>query len=145
MTARLWTIGAGALYGIVAGACAALAVMRLMPGVGHAVELRHLSWDFGWAVFYSWPLGLVIGASAGAFLYRRAPKVTRFRRLIAETCALASIAVGVLIQFALPIAWGLPRGWITVLGTVCAATLAAIGTLLLKPFYWSPRARVPDE
>lgn len=124
------------MYGIVAGACAALAVMRLVPSVGHPVTFRQLTWDFGWAVFYSWPIGPVIGAAAGAFLHWRAQRLRSFRKLVLETSALAAASVAVLVQAALPVAWELPRMRITLIGAFGAAVLAAVGTLILKPMYW---------
>jgi hypothetical protein len=139
VTTRLKTVGAGALYGIVAGACAALAVMRLVPSVGHPVTLRQLPWDFGWAVFYSWPIGPLVGALAGAFLYWRGQRVASFRRLLLETSALAAASVAALVQAALPVAWELPRMRITLIGAFGAAVLAAVGTLILRPMYWPTR------
>jgi hypothetical protein len=140
MTARLRTIAAGALYGIAAGACAALAVLRFVPNVGHPVTWHHLSWDFAWAIFYSWPAGLLIGAGAGAFLYWRAQRVASFRKLVVEVSTLAAAAVGAVTQVVLPIAWELPRLQITLISVVSAATLAAVGTRILKPIYWPTRA-----
>lgn len=143
MTTRLKTVGAGALYGIVAGACAALAVMSLVPSVGHPVTLRHLAWDFGWAVFYSSPVGPVVGAVAGAFLYWRAQRLPSFRKIVLETSALAAAGVAALIQVILPVAWELPRVRITLIGALGAALLAAVGTLILKPMYWPTRPASP--
>lgn len=143
MTTRFKTVGGGALYGIVAGACAALAVMRLVPSFGHPVTLRHLPWDFGWAVFYSWPVGPLVGAAAGAFMSWRAQRLHSFRKLVLETSALAAASVATLIQVVLPVAWELPRMRITLIGALGAAVLAAVGTLILKPMYWPTRPPSP--
>ncbi len=136
MTARQKSVVAGAAYGTLAGACVALAIMRLVPSVGHPVTLRHLSWDIGWALFSSWPVGPLVGAGAAAFVHWRAQRVGSFLKLVVETSSLAAAGVGVIIQVVLPTAWELPRMRITAIGALGAAALAALGTRMLKSLCW---------
>lgn len=58
---------------------------------------------------------------------------------------LAAAAVGAVIQVVLPIAWGLPPTQITLIGMVRAATLAALGTRILKPICCPRRARMHHD
>lgn len=139
MTVRQRTVVAGALFGLIGGACAAIAVMWIVPSVGHPVTLRQLPRHFGWAIFYSWPTGPAVGAGAGAFLHWRAQGVSRFWKLLLETSALAAVTAGTVVQVVLPVAWELPRMKITLIAVLAAAGLAAIGTVVLKPIYWRAR------
>lgn len=132
MASSLRSVAVGALYGVVAGACTALAIMFFVPEVGHPIKEGHLLWDMGWAVAYSWPVGLLAGIAGGAFLHRRAQSVS-VGRLLLESAALASAAIAVVIQFVLPSAWNLPRARITAVAMVVAAVLAVCGGTIIRP------------
>ena len=75
------------------------------------------------------------------FLSERGQHVEAFRRLLAETVAVTTVAAIIVSLLVIPVAWDLPRAGITAVIVIGAAVFAAIGASLLKPLYWR-QARV---
>ena len=113
-----------------------LAVMAFVPEFEHSVRLERLSDDLMWALFFTSPWGLIVGACAGGYLHMRAHRAASFPALVVELVIVASVVSGVATQLVLPVAWNLPRGRIAMIAIPLAAGLAALGTRLLKPPYW---------
>jgi hypothetical protein len=141
---RVATLLASVLFAWFAGAAVLLAALRVVDlGIGQPT-FRNVLGDFRWTVFFTEFPALFGGLIAGAFLWWRAPRVSRFTHLLLESTGLAIVLAVPLVQFLLPRAWDLPRARWALVSALGAGAVSALGTLLLKPFYW-PRDAAGSE
>lgn len=132
MTAKSKTVLASSVVGIFSGLLVALAVMPLIPIFAREATPGRVNWGLALGS----PIGFIVGAACGAFLYGRAKQVDRFQQLLVEISVIAALVTGIVIQFMLPFRWPLPRFTITAIACLAATGLAVLSAVVLRPLYW---------